>query len=77
MLNPSQSLSEERKKAGVTWAVSQNLPQLEAEEIANQATSEKGLAELLKKAIEARQKPVIEVRSKDVIDSSEILSEDF
>lgn len=73
---PQPSLSEDRKKAGIAWAVSQNLPQSEAEQIANKATSEKELADLLKKAIDARQKP-IEIRSEDVINSSEILSEDF
>lgn len=78
MFNPSQSLPEDRKQAGINWAVSQNLPQLEAEKIANQATSEKELADLLKKAINARQKPIeVEVYSKDVIDPSELLSEDF
>lgn len=76
MFNPSQSLSEDRKKAGIAWAVSQNLPQSEAEQIANKATSEKELANLLQKAINANQKP-IEVSGEDVIDSSEILSEDF
>ena len=76
MLNPSQSLSEDRKKAGIAWAVNQGLAQLEAEEIAQKATSEKELANLLQKAINARQKP-IEVSSEDVIDSSELVAEDF
>ena len=74
MFNPSRSLSEERKQAGITWAVNQGLPRSEAEQIAQQATSEKELADFLKKAIDARQKP-IEVES--IIDSSELLSEDF
>ena len=77
MFNPSQSLSDDRKKAGITWAVNQGLPQSEAEQIANKATSEKELANLLQKAIDARQKPVIEVRSEDVIDSNELVAEDF
>jgi hypothetical protein len=76
MFNASQSLSDNRKKAGITWAVGQGLPQSEAEQIAQQATSEKELADLLKKAIDARQKPVIEVRSEN-IDPGELLSEDF
>jgi hypothetical protein len=76
MFNPSQSLSEDRKQAGITWAVNQGLPQPEALQIAQQATSEKELADLLKKAIDARQKPVIEVRSEN-IDPGELLSEDF
>ena len=76
MLNPSQSLSEDRKQAGITWAVSKGLPQSEAEQIANQATSEKELANLLQKAIDVMQKPVIEVRSEN-IDSSELVTEDF
>lgn len=76
MFNPSQSLPEERKQAGITWAVNQGLPQTEALQIAQQATSEKELADLLKKAIDARQKPVIEVRSENV-DLGELLSEDF
>jgi hypothetical protein len=75
MLNPSQSLPEDRKKAGITWAVSQRLPQSEAEQIANQATSERELADLLKKAIDARQ--IIQIRSEDVIDSNELVPEDF
>ncbi|BBG57949.1 hypothetical protein [uncultured phage] len=75
MFNPSQSLLEERKKAGIAWAVSQGLPQSEAEQIANKATSEKELANLLQKAINANQKP-IEVSSENVIDAGEI-SEDF
>ena len=58
MFNPSQSLSEERKQAGITWAVNQKLPRSEAEQIAQQATSEKELADLLKKAIDAKQKPI-------------------
>jgi hypothetical protein len=78
MFNPSQSLSEERKQAGITWAVNKGLPQSEAEQIANKASSEKELANLLQKAIDARQKPVpvIEVRSEN-IDPGELLSEDF
>ena len=76
MLNPSQLLSEDRKQAGIAWAVSQNLPQSEAEEIANKATSAKELHSLLQQAIDARQKP-IEIRSEDVIDSSELVAEDF
>ena len=75
MFNPSPSLPEDRKQAGIAWAVSQNLPQSEAEEIAQKATTAKELADLLKKAIEARQKP-IEIRSED-IDPGELLSEDF
>ena len=71
MFNPSLSLPEDRKKAGITWAVSKGLPQSEVEQIANKATSEKELANLLQKAIDARQKPAIEVSSEDVIDSSE------
>jgi hypothetical protein len=70
MFNP------DRKQAGITWAVNQGLPQLEAEQIANKASSEKELADLLKKAIDARQKPAIEVFS-EIIDPSELLSEDF
>jgi hypothetical protein len=70
MLNP------DRKQAGITWAVNQGLPQSEAEQIANKASSEKELADLLKKAIDARQKPVIEVYS-EIIDPSELLSEEF
>ena len=69
-----QSLSEDRKQAGITWAVNQGLLQSEAEQIAQQASSEKELADLLKKAIDAKQKP-IEVES--IIDSGELLSEDF
>jgi hypothetical protein len=76
MFNALQSLSDNRKKAGITWAVGQGLPQSEAEQIAQQATSEKELADLLKKAIDARLKPVIEVRSEN-IDPGELLSEDF
>jgi hypothetical protein len=76
MFNPSQSLPEDRKQAGITWAVNQGLPQSEAEQIAQQATSEKELAELLRKAIDARQKPVVEVFS-SLLDPSELLSEDF
>lgn len=75
MLNPSQLLSEDRKQAGIAWAVSQNLPQSEAEEIANKATSAKELHSLLQQAINANQKP-IEVSSEDVIDAGEI-GEDF
>ena len=75
MFNPSRSLSEDRKQAGITWAVNQGLPRLEAEQIAQQATSEKELADLLRKAIDERQKP-IEIRSED-IDPSELFSEDF
>jgi hypothetical protein len=70
MLNP------DRKQAGITWAVNQGLPQSEAEQIANKASSEKELADLLKKAIDARQKPAIEVFS-EIIDPSELFSEDF
>jgi hypothetical protein len=70
MLNP------DRKQAGITWAVNQGLPQSEAEQIANKASSEKELANLLQKAIEARQKPAIEVFSEN-IDPGELLSEDF
>jgi hypothetical protein len=76
IFNPSQSLPEDRKQAGIAWAVSQNLPQSEAEQIANQATTAKELADLLKKAIEARQKP-IEVHSENVIDPNELVAEDF
>lgn len=77
ILNPSQSLSEERKQAGITWAVNQGLPQSEAEEIAQKATSEKELANLLQKAINARQKP-IEVSSEDIdYGGSEPVTEDF
>jgi hypothetical protein len=76
MFNPSQSLPEERKQAGITWAVGKGLPQSEAEQIANKASSEKELANLLQKAIEARQKPAIEVFS-SLLDPSELLSEDF
>nr|QNL31652.1 MAG: hypothetical protein [Bacteriophage sp.] len=72
----SQSLlSEDRKQAGIAWAVGKGLAQSEAEQIANQATSEKELANLLQKAIDARQKP-IEVHSEN-IDPGELLSEDF
>jgi hypothetical protein len=74
--NKPQSVLSERKQAGITWAVGQGLPQSEAEQIAQQATSEKELADLLKKAIDARLKPVIEVRSEN-IDPGELLSEDF
>jgi hypothetical protein len=76
MFNASQSLSDDRKQAGITWAVGKGLPQSEAEQIANKASSEKELADLLKEAIDARQKPVIEIRSED-IDPGELLSEDF
>jgi hypothetical protein len=76
MFNPLQSLPEDRKQAGITWAVNQGLPQPEALQIAQQATSEKELADLLKKAIDARLKPVIEVCSEN-IDPGELLSEDF
>jgi hypothetical protein len=76
MFNPSQSLSEERAQAGIAWAVGKGLPQTEAEQIANKASSEKELANLLQKAIDARQKPAIEVFS-EIIDPSELLSEDF
>jgi hypothetical protein len=76
LFNASQSLSEDRKQAGITWAVNQGLPQPEALQIAQQATSEKELADLLKKAIDARLKPVIEVCSEN-IDPGELLSEDF
>lgn len=76
MFNASQSLSEDRKQAGITWAVGKGLPQSEAEQIANKASSEKELADLLKKAIDAKQKPVIEVFS-SLLDPSELLSEDF
>jgi hypothetical protein len=76
MFNPSQSLLDDRKKAGIAWAVNQGLPQSQAEQIAQQATSEKELADLLKKAIDARTKPVIEVCS-EIIDPSKLLSEDF
>jgi hypothetical protein len=75
IFNPSRSLPEDRKQAGITWAVNQGLPQPEALQIAQQATSEKELADLLKKAIDARQNP-IEIRSED-IDPGELLSEDF
>lgn len=74
---PQPSLSDDRKKAGITWAVGKGLSQSEAEQIANQATSEKELANLLQKAIDANLIPVIEVRSENIIDSSEILGEDF
>ena len=76
MFNSSQSLLEDRKQAGIAWAVSQNLPKSKAEEIANKATSAKELHSLLQQAIDARQKP-IEIRSEDVIDSSELVAEDF
>jgi len=77
MLNPSPSLPEDRKQAGIAWAVSQNLPQSEAEEIAQKATTAKELADLLKKAIDARQKP-IEVSSEDIdYGGSEPVTEDF
>jgi hypothetical protein len=76
LFNASQSLPEDRKAAGITWAVNQGLPQPEALQIAQQATSEKELADLLKKAIDARLKPVIEVCSEN-IDPGELLSEDF
>ena len=76
MLNPSQSLSEDRKKAGIAWAVNQGLAQLEAEEIAQKATSAKELHSLLQQAIDAKQKP-IDIRSENVIDSSELVAEDF
>ena len=71
-------LSEDRKQAGIAWAVSQNLPQSEAEEIANKATSAKELHSLLQQAIDAKQKP-IDIRSEDVIDygGSEPVTEDF
>jgi hypothetical protein len=74
IFNPSQSLPSDRKQAGITWAVNQGLPQPEALQIAQRATSEKELADLLKKAIDARQKPI--ANSED-IDPSELLSEDF
>jgi hypothetical protein len=67
MLNP------DRKQAGITWAVNQGLPKSQAEQVAQQATSEKELADLLKKAIGAM---VIEVGSENV-DLGELLSEDF
>jgi hypothetical protein len=73
IFNPSRSLPEDRKQAGITWAVNQGLPQPEALQIAQQATSEKELADLLKKAIDARQNP-IEIRSEE---GSWNLSEDF
>ena len=75
MFNSSQSLLEDRKQAGIAWAVSQNLPKSKAEEIANKATSAKELHSLLQQAINANQKS-IEVSSKDVIDAGEI-GEDF
>ena len=75
MFNPSPSLPEDRKKAGITWAVGKGLPQSEAEQIANQATSVKELASLLQKAIDANQKP-IEVHSEN-IDPGENFHEDF
>lgn len=75
IFNPSQSLPEDRKQAGITWAVGKGLPQSEAEQIANQATSEKELANLLQKAIDAMQNP-IEVRSGDVIDPNELVFAD-
>jgi hypothetical protein len=70
---PQSVLSEDRKQAGITWAVNQGLPKSQAEQVAQQATSEKELADLLKKAIDAI---VIEVGSEN-IDPSELLSEDF
>ncbi|BBG58084.1 hypothetical protein [uncultured phage] len=76
MFNPSPSLPEDRKQAGINWAVGKGLSQSEAEQIANKATSEKELHSLLQQAIDAKQKP-IDIRSEDVINSSEILSEDF
>ena len=77
ILNPSQSLSEERKQAGIAWAVGKGLPQSEAEQIASKATSEKKLANLLQKAIDARQKP-IDIRSEDIdYGGSEPVTEDF
>ena len=77
MLNPSQLLSEDRKQAGIAWAVSQNLPQSEAEEIANKATSAKELHSLLQQAIDAKQKP-IDIRSEDIdYGGSEPVTEDF
>ena len=77
ILNPSQSLSEERKQAGIAWAVNQRLPQSEAEEIANKATSAKELHSLLQQAIDAIQKP-IDIRSEDVdYGGSEPVTEDF
>lgn len=75
MLNPSQSLSEDRKQAGITWAVSKGLPLDLAKEIAQKANSVKELANLLQQAIDATQNP-IEIRSED-IDPGELLSEDF
>ena len=75
MLNPSESLSEDRKQAGIAWAVNQKLPLAKAKEIAQKATSEKELANLLQQAINANQKP-IEVSSENVIDAGEI-GEDF
>ena len=76
MFNSSQSLLEDRKQAGIAWAVSQNLPKSKAEEIAQKATSAKELHSLLQQAINANQKP-IEVSSENVIDSSELVAEDF
>lgn len=77
ILNPSQSLPEERKQAGIAWAVGKGLPQSEAEQIANKATSEKELASLLQKAIDANQKP-IDIRSEDIdYGGSEPVAEDF
>lgn len=75
MLNP-QLLSEDRKKAGITWAVTQGLPQLEAEQIAQKATSEKELADLLKKAIDAKQK-LTGIYTVEPVTSSSEPSEDF
>ena len=77
ILNPSQSLSEERKQAGIAWAVGKGLPQSEAEQIASKASSEKELANLLQKAIDVRQKP-IDIRSEDIdYGGSEPVTEDF
>lgn len=77
MFNPSPSLPEDRKQAGINWAVSQGLPQSEAEEIANKATSAKELHSLLQQAIDAIQKP-IDIRSEDVdYGGSEPVTEDF
>ena len=77
ILNPSQSLPEERKQAGIAWAVGKGLPQSEAEQIAQKATSGKELHSFLQQAIDAKQKP-IDIRSEDIdYGGSEPVTEDF
>ncbi len=71
---PQSVLSEERKQDGIVWAVNKGLPKSQAEQVAQQATSEKELANLLQKAIEATQKPI--ANSED-IDPGENFHEDF